>query len=398
MKSSNVRVLLVCTRDWYGAARLPAALARVGFEVVTVSFPSALVLTTRHVSERLLLPTHAPDSALIQALARAIERASADWVIPGDDPAVELLHALFRSSTSEGGAHVQRVLQRSLGEPTHFAEVQSRRALHRTAQSLGVRVPEHETVSELGQALAFARRVGLPIVLKTENSCAGFGTWICETEDAIKNAFARLVGKSDGAALRAGVTAERFIDGRVAMRLVMSAEGAVLGGLSALKLRTHPAPTGPSTVVEFTEHAEMAESAAKLTRAWGLSGFASFDFMVEHQSADAYLIELNPRPTPICHLGGRFGDDVCGAFYTRATGVAPAQQLSRHPGSTVALFPQEWIRDPASSDISGSYHDVPWDDPLLVQALCTNGVAEQAWSHLGHEEQRREGLRRIAER
>ena len=36
---------------------------------------------------------------------------------------------------------------------------------------------------------------------------------------------------------------------------------------------------------------------------------------------------------------------------------------------TVALFPGEWARDPSSAYLSGAYHDVPWDDPPLVEAL-----------------------------
>jgi hypothetical protein len=35
---------------------------------------------------------------------------------------------------------------------------------------------------------------------------------------------------------------------------------------------------------------------------------------------------------------------------------------------TIALFPQEWQRDPASPFIAGAYHDVPWDAPALVRA------------------------------
>jgi len=33
---------------------------------------------------------------------------------------------------------------------------------------------------------------------------------------------------------------------------------------------------------------------------------------------------------------------------------------------TIALFPQEWTRDPASPFLQSAYHDVPWDEPGLL--------------------------------
>jgi hypothetical protein len=37
--------------------------------------------------------------------------------------------------------------------------------------------------------------------------------------------------------------------------------------------------------------------------------------------------------------------------------------------SEIALFPQEWLRDPKSPHLASAYHDVPWDDPALLHAL-----------------------------
>jgi hypothetical protein len=34
----------------------------------------------------------------------------------------------------------------------------------------------------------------------------------------------------------------------------------------------------------------------------------------------------------------------------------------------IALFPQEWQRNPASPYLRNAYHDVPWNEPELVRA------------------------------
>ena len=44
----------------------------------------------------------------------------------------------------------------------------------------------------------------------------------------------------------------------------------------------------------------------------------------------------------------------------------------------VALFPNEWCRDPASAYFTTAYHDVPWQDPGLLERLV-----EFARPHVG---------------
>jgi carbamoyl-phosphate synthase large subunit len=177
------------------------------------------------------------------------------------------------------------------------------------------------------------------------------------------------------------------------MRALVALEGKVVAGLSALKLETHPAPTGPSTVVEFIDHGEMSRFAETVTEAFGLAGFASFDFILEGSSDAAYLIELNPRVTPICHLGGTFGPDLCGGLWQRLTGLPPLATLAPRAERTVALFPQEWIRNRESPYLGHAYHDVPWEDPGLCQALVANAREQMGWTQLRREEGRRESVR-----
>ena len=38
---------------------------------------------------------------------------------------------------------------------------------------------------------------------------------------------------------------------------------------------------------------------------------------------------------------------------------------------TIALFPQEWLRDPASTFLTSAYHDVPWEEPELLRACVS---------------------------
>jgi hypothetical protein len=47
---------------------------------------------------------------------------------------------------------------------------------------------------------------------------------------------------------------------------------------------------------------------------------------------------------------------------------------------TIALFPQEWMRDPASEYLTSGYHDVPWEEPELIRA-CVGKRWKQKLPH-----------------
>jgi hypothetical protein len=59
-------------------------------------------------------------------------------------------------------------------------------------------------------------------------------------------------------------------------------------------------------------------------------------------------------------------------LYAAVTGNAVHESPKVTEKDTIALFPQEWLRNPASAFIRSGYHDVPWEEPELVRA----GVAE----------------------
>jgi hypothetical protein len=105
-----------------------------------------------------------------------------------------------------------------------------------------------------------------------------------------------------------------------------------------------------------------------MVRRLKLSGIHGFDFMLEAQTGKAYLIEINPRATQIGHLTLGPGRDLPAALKAVLTGDAIEYAPKPTESDVVVLFPQEWMRDPASPLIRTEYHDVPWEEPALLQA------------------------------
>jgi hypothetical protein len=396
-KQASLRVVIVATMDWLAPPRLARSFRRAGFHVTSFSY-RGLIIANADVDAAEYMDDGASDDEMFAALKKLLIERRPNLVVPGDEVAVELLQALAAqlARDPDGDSALRVLLDDSLGSPRHRATLRSRKALAQLASDAGVRTPVQAVVHDLEQARAFAERNGYPAVFKAEESCAGFGVAICENDGSLEAAFGRIRGRNPGAQ-KDGLLAQSFVAGKTAMRAVIAWRGQLLGGISALKIETHPRSTGPSSVVEIVEHAEMNDTASKLVRELGYSGFGSFDFQIDEAGA-AHLIEFNARPTPICHLGHHFDTDLCLALKRAMTGEATEALAARGVPRKVALFPQEWVRRQDSPHFADSLHDVPWDEPALLGLLLQSGLKQISWGFFIRGDARRDRLRALLEK
>lgn len=133
--------------------------------------------------------------------------------------------------------------------------------------------------------------------------------------------------------------------------------------------------SGPATVLRLIENAEMSATAETIVRGLNLSGFHGLDYMLEPESGNAHLIEINPRSTQVGHLTMGPGRDLPAALFSAVSGRTLRESPQITENNTVALFPQEWLRDSESAFLKTCYHDVPWEEPRLVNA-CIRGVGK----------------------
>jgi hypothetical protein len=378
-KAANSRqpaVLLISTMPWMFPARVADAFRRLGFRTEAVCHPGHPLrcLSKPVVAHRLgwLAET--------SSIENAIARAEVDVLVPCDDPAVMALHVLHRRSAKAG---VRALIERSLGDPAHFHITAKRSALIGLAQSMGLLVPRSETIANRGDLLQAAARIGYPCVLKRDLTWSGMGTTPVSGASELPRAWSRTMGWMAG--LRAGkavvrdrrprglidrltktaaVEVQEFIDGTPANRAVFCRSGKVIAGLSVEALRTGYAG-GPASVVRVVHHRDMTGAVDALVGRLGLSGFCGFDFVIS-RSGRAYLIELNPRATPVSHLPLVDGTHLPSALYRQITGRQPSSMVSPIPGDLIALFPTEWKRDKESPFLHEAYHDLPRDEPALL--------------------------------
>jgi len=389
-------ILIATTARWFPTARLAVALANAGFTVDAVcptSHPITKTGSVRHTYKYNGLNA-------VASFAEAIAAAKPDLIVPADDLSTQNLHALYTREKGQGrdGEATGALIERSLGAPESFDVPYARTKFIELAWEAGVRVPKTAVINNASDLKTWIAQTNLPVVLKADASSGGDGVRVARTlaeaEHALRilqappllaRAAKRALVDRDvnlvwPSLLRRGsvVNAQTFVEGREATTAVACWKGEILAALH-FEVVKKGISSGPATVLRLIENSEMSSAAEKMVRRLNLSGLNGFDFMLESQTGDAYLIEINPRSTQVGHLTLGLGRDIPAALHSAVTGEAarPAPRVTND--DTIALFPQEWIRDPASPFLQSAYHDVPWDKPELIRACVSIRKKEQAW-------------------
>jgi predicted ATP-grasp superfamily ATP-dependent carboligase len=376
-------VLIVTTSNWLPTARLAMALARAGCTVDALCPAHHPMGMVRAVRKTYVYRGLAP----LTSFAPAVAKTKPDLIVPGDDLATHHLHRLYEREGGRG--ELSKLIERSLGAAESFPVVYARTSFIELAQQEGIRAPKTEVVANAHDLRQWASRTGFPAVLKANGTSGGDGVRVVHTFEEAERALRALqappmLARAAKRALvdhdqtliwpslgrrRSVVNAQEFVAGREATSAVACWEGTVLASLHFEVVHKRDS-AGPSSVLRLMENAEMSAAAEKMVRRLKLSGLHGFDFMLEASTGSARLIEINPRATQVGHLTLGPGRDLPAALYAAlsAEDIHPAPKVTE--SDIIALFPQEWMRDPDSGFLQSAYHDVPWEEPELLRACA----------------------------
>ena len=386
----RVRLLFVALSNDLGSERIISGMARCGVECAVMSPSNYFCAKTGSAKRHFSIPDHHGVWLGTLFVRHRLEDAIREWlprlILPLDDISAWLLRSLAVDTMVSPA--LRYLLVESLGAPEGYSAAVSRQAFMDAAAQLDVNKPEHREDIDVETALATADSWGYPIVIKDEHTCGGKGVVIArdavELEAKLSSRAAaawprrlKLLAKKSlfylagfGAGPVSGSMLQSFVPGVPAFCTLAAWKGRVIASVCFVAEQTHPALSGASTIVRHIEHEEMDRASATMTAALGCSGFVSYDFMLDRETGRAALIEMNPRSVSSTHLGAVFGRDICGAFAAELLGAPlPAAQPVQMTAA-VALFPKELERDPNSPYLQSPHiiHDVPKDDPALVEA------------------------------
>ena len=395
MRSIRGNILVVSSAWWPAPARIAMAFGRAHCRVAAI-YPDGHPL--RHVSavqEHYHYSAHRP----LAALAAALRGCRPDLIVPTDDRSVAHLHALHAAADGR----TARLIERSLGNPAGFATLESCSAALDLAQQLGVRVPMTLRINNESDLESWQQP--FPWVLKSSGTWGGAGVYVVQDRAVARAAFRALtrplsaaralkrwVVNRDGFSVQPWlgrtvpeVVAQRFIPGVSANIAAACWDGATVGTLSVQALRTQ-GPTGAATMVRVIDPPDMRQAAERLAAALRLSGLHGLDF-VQDADGRAWLIEVNPRATQVCHIARDGGTSLAACLAARLSGQSGSPPAVVPLDTTIALFPQAWRGTPHDPLLATAGHDVPWEEPALVEELMAlpwpnRSMLARAWQRM----------------
>lgn len=361
------------------------ALHSFGCEVCLLAPPHHPALITDAIKAHTV---HSPLRPL-RRLRRTLLEVRPDTVIPADERTVLHLQETWKNAeeNTTDGLWLRELIVRSLGSKEALFAVRSRMDVLRLAQHVGVPIPETLCVDRESDIESAAQQLGFPMVLKADMTSGGDGVHIVNDLGEAHRSWRKLHRPPNFLrALRRGllfknwthlrawarretlpITAQRFVAGTERTSMAVCRQGEVTACACLEVVKTWQA-RGPSSVLRVVEDKGMERAMRAIAARLKLSGFCGFDFMVEHGTEQALLIEMNPRPTQTSHIPFGEGHDLPAAYGRDVLGRSdtPDREGLPHTG-LIALFPQELVRDPHSEFLQEAYHDVPWEAPKLME-------------------------------
>ena len=376
-------VLIVTAYRWTSSARIGMSFAEAGWTVEAVCPRGHIVETTRAISRF----HDCRFFAIANSIRRAISSAKPDLVVPCDDLVAGCLrHLCDFDSPSPASDELRALLTRSLGDPACYGIFDSRIRVTDLAREEGVAVPETAVVRSIADLEAWVAHHELPGVLKVDGSSGGHGVRLVSTLYEARSTFAALSTPTgflravkravvDGnesflmpslKRIQPSITLQSHIVGDEATCTCACWQGKVLACVTLRIIKTS-GRAGASTVVQVFDDPNILQAVERLSRRLRISGLYGFDFIIQKESRQPFLIEINPRATQTMHLRTDTGSPAFALrFAVTGEGASPAPLYKN--GDTIALFPQEWLRDPESDLLRTAHPDVPWNEPEFVRA------------------------------
>ncbi len=382
---SGLSVLVIATQTWFQITRLALRFADYGCGVSVICPGESHLTYAPGLRKRFRWSLR--DS--IGALHRAILDCGADFLLPTDDLAVWYLHEL-----ADRRPELRSLIERSLGSRTHWPVLRSRMDLLQLASRLGIAVPATEVMEDSGTLERWCVSYALPCVLKKDGTWGGSGVEVAASAAEAQEAFARLTAETSRGSramqwLRNGdasaftrlrcfgdpsITVQSFVRGVPANAMYACHEGCILGEVQAC-VTVSTGDRGPSLAVRLMRDSRITRAGALLAGALKLSGFFGLDFMIDEETGEPLLIELNPRSTRLGHIAAAGQPDLAGLLWAQWSGAAVPMPAAPGLPPEVCFYPDGERLSRETGSLQGCRADVPAHETEMLRVLLLGNPA-----------------------
>ena len=301
---AQLRQSLVTVRS-LGRRRLTAGA------VATVD--EAPTFASRWCRARFVFPGEEGSSAYLAALLELLERTGARVLFSSHDGTIALLRA--------HRACLERRVRLALASESALTVAVNKERTLAVARRLGLNIPPQVVVGSPGEVPVALREVGLPAVVKPNES------WLQPEQHGSRVSSALVVTPDEArravekvTELRGSVLFQRFLSGRREAVSVLYSNGEVYARFAQWALRTRP-PLGGESVLRqsIAIPPDIGPQAERLVREIGIDGYSEVEFRRD-SSRVPYLMEINARLSASVGIAVRAGVDFPYLLYQWAAG------------------------------------------------------------------------------
>ncbi len=317
---------------WVNGIGAIRALGRRGVRVLAVDHrPYAIGFKSRYANRVLAPEPVADEEGFVRAMAEL--GAALDGPTPVFATHDEHLNALARNQ-----AELPPALRLACPDWATLERIQRKRHQLDQAIACGVPVPETRHPRSAGEALAAARELGFPVLLKPSDPIMfkrAFRRQLfhCDTPEQVEAAYAHMEGSEP--------MLQEFVpggdEGLYTLGSYIARDGEPLGVFCGRKLRQTRENMGSCRVGESVWVERVVSDGLRLLNALGFYGVSQVEFKLDPRSGEYKLMEVNPRLWQWHGLSGACGVDLTHIAFLDLVGRRPAPARMTREGRRWAI-------------------------------------------------------------
>ncbi|MCL6611235.1 MAG: carbamoyl-phosphate synthase large subunit [Peptococcaceae bacterium] len=319
----------------YAGTQACRALREEGLEVVLINSNPATIMTDGNMADRVYIEPLTPEF-----VTRVIRQERPDGIVPGLGGQVGLNLA---KHLAEAGVLDQYGV-RLLGTPLEaIKRAEDREGFKSTMEIIGEPVPESVVVETVEEAVAFAREIGFPLVVRPAYTLGGTGGGMVYSMDELIDTTTRGLNAS----IIHQALIERCLAGWKEIEFEVMRDNndnciTICGMENIDPMGIH---TGDSIVVApiqtltDREYQMLRTASLKIIRALGVAGGCNVQFALDPASFQYYVIEVNPRVSRSSALASKAtGYPIAKVSSKIAVGLNLDEIMNAVTGKTYACF------------------------------------------------------------
>lgn len=319
----------------YAGTQACLALKEEGYRVVLVNSNPATIMTDKEIADKVYI-----EPITLEFVSRILRKERPDALLPtlGGQTGLNMAMELSKSGLlDELGVEL-------LGTKlSAIDQAEDRDLFKQLMEDLGQPIPESEIVETVDQALAFANRIGYPVIVRPAFTLGGTGGGMCANEEELREIT------KNGLKLSPVTQCliERSIAGfkEIEYEVMRDAADNALVVCNMENFDPVGIHTGDSIVFAPTqtlsdiENQLLRDASLKIIRALKIEGGCNVQLALDPHSFKYYVIEVNPRVSRSSALASKAtGYPIAKLAAKIAVGLTLDEMINPVTGTTYAMF------------------------------------------------------------